>query len=202
MRGLLVAVLVSLSLSPAMTAGVFASEVGRAETGYASWYGARFQGRPTANGETFDTNQLTAAHKTLPFDSIVRVTNLENDRSVVVRINDRGPFVEDRIIDLSRAAADAIGLTAAGVGMVRIDVLHLQEESKLRTIQVGSYSMRTNAQGVADQLREGGFSPVIQQVANRRLYRVLLQEVPESEVGRYRRDLARLGYRDVLVRLK
>ncbi|MFP4301511.1 MAG: septal ring lytic transglycosylase RlpA family protein [Spirochaetaceae bacterium] len=183
-------------------ATVAAADVEIEESGYASWYGGHFQGRMTANGETFDTNQLTAAHRTLPFNSVVRVTNVENERSVVVRINDRGPFVENRIIDLSRAAADAIGLTAAGVGMVRLEVLHLQRETELRTIQVGSYSVRDNAVEVAEKLRKGDFSPVIQQIANRRVYRVLIQGVPDSEVDSYRQSLRELGFPEVLVRSK
>lgn len=184
------------------TGFLLASDVEAVETGYASWYGGHFQGRLTANGETFDTNQLTAAHRTLPFNSIVRVTNVKTDRSVVVRINDRGPFVEGRIIDLSRAAADAIGLTGAGVGMVRLEVLHLQRETELRSIQVGSYSQRENADAAAGRLREGGFAPVIQQVANRRVYRVLIQGVPESEIDTHRERLGNLGFPQVLVKSK
>ncbi len=194
--------LLLLLLSFFALSSVAASDVDVVQTGYASWYGGHFQGRMTANGETFDTNQLTAAHRTLPFNSIVRVTNVRNERSVVVRINDRGPFVENRIIDLSRAAADAIGLTAAGVGMVRLEVLHLQRETELRTIQVGSYSVRSNASAVADTLREGGLSPVIQQVANRKVYRVLIQSVPEGEVDSYRERLRDLGFPQVLVKSK
>lgn len=90
------------------------------ETGEASWYGPGFAGRATANGETFDPNLLTAAHPTLPFDTRVRVTLVATGQSVVVRINDRGPFARGRIIDLSRAAADQIGLVAIGVGDVRL----------------------------------------------------------------------------------
>ncbi|WP_298613022.1 septal ring lytic transglycosylase RlpA family protein [uncultured Thermosynechococcus sp.] len=92
-------------------------------TGLASWYGPGFHGARTANGERFDQDALTAAHRTLPFGTRVRVTNLQNGRSVVVRINDRGPFTGGREIDLSRGAAAAIGLIGAGVGPVRIDVL-------------------------------------------------------------------------------
>lgn len=88
----------------------------------ASWYGPNFVGRPTANGETFDPGQLTAAHKTLPFDTRVRVTNLDNGRAVVVRINDRGPFKPGRIIDLSRAGAEAIGLVGSGLARVRVEL--------------------------------------------------------------------------------
>ncbi|UCF96601.1 MAG: septal ring lytic transglycosylase RlpA family protein, partial [Spirochaetaceae bacterium] len=93
------------------------------QQGLASWYGGKFQGRQTASGEIFDTNKFTAAHKTLAFGTIVKVTNLENEKSTVVRINDRGPFIPGRIIDLSRAAAAAIGLAGQGVAEVRIEVL-------------------------------------------------------------------------------
>ena len=93
------------------------------KTGIASWYGPNFDGKPTANGETFDQWQASAAHKTLPLPSIVRVTNLENGRSLVVRINDRGPFVRGRIIDLSRAAAEAIDMIGPGTAPVVIRVV-------------------------------------------------------------------------------
>lgn len=93
------------------------------EVGLASWYGDQFHGRPTATGERFDMNQLTAAHKTLPLPGLVEVTNLANGRSVVLRVNDRGPFVDGRIIDLSRGAADALDLRRAGVGQVRVRYL-------------------------------------------------------------------------------
>jgi rare lipoprotein A len=92
-------------------------------TGLASWYGDQFHGRPTATGERFDMNALTAAHKTLPLPGLVEVTNLANGRRVVLRVNDRGPFVDSRIIDLSRAAADALDLRRAGVGEVRVRYL-------------------------------------------------------------------------------
>ena len=92
------------------------------QQGLASWYGPNFAGRPTANGEVFDPGRLTAAHKELPFDTRVRVTNVANGRSVVVRINDRGPFKPGRIIDLSRAGAEAIGLIASGVASVRVEL--------------------------------------------------------------------------------
>ncbi len=86
----------------------------------ASWYGPGFAGRHTANGEIFNPGELTAAHRTLPFNTRVQVTNVSTGQSVVVRINDRGPFKDNRIIDLSRAAADVIGLTGAGVAEVEI----------------------------------------------------------------------------------
>ena len=93
------------------------------ETGLASWYGDQFHGRPTATGERFDMNALTAAHKTLPLPGLVEVTNLANGRRIVARVNDRGPFVDGRIIDLSRGAADALDLRRAGVGEVRVRYL-------------------------------------------------------------------------------
>ena len=92
-------------------------------TGIASWYGPNFHGKPTANGERYDMDAMTAAHKTLPLPSLVRVTNLENGRSIVVRLNDRGPFVDDRIIDMSRAGARALGFLEKGLARVRVENL-------------------------------------------------------------------------------
>jgi rare lipoprotein A len=97
--------------------------VAESATGLASWYGRRFHGRPTASGHPFDMAGLTAAHLTLPFGTRVRVTNLANGRSVVVTINDRGPYVKPRIIDLSRAAAERLGFLDDGVTKVRLDIL-------------------------------------------------------------------------------
>ncbi|MAK64487.1 MAG: hypothetical protein CMF75_07075 [Maricaulis sp.] len=93
------------------------------EVGIASWYGPNFHGRSTANGENFDQNLMTAAHTTLPIPSIAEVTNLENGRSIIVRINDRGPFVDDRIIDLSRAAATELDYIGSGLARVRVRYL-------------------------------------------------------------------------------
>ncbi|NJK99168.1 MAG: septal ring lytic transglycosylase RlpA family protein [Spirulinaceae cyanobacterium SM2_1_0] len=93
------------------------------QSGMASWYGPGFHGRRSASGERFNQNALTAAHRTLPFGTQVRVTNVNNGRSVVVRINDRGPFVGGRVIDLSRAAASSIGMLGSGVAPVRVEVL-------------------------------------------------------------------------------
>jgi rare lipoprotein A len=93
------------------------------QQGRVSWYGPGFHGRTTANGEIFDTHQLTMAHRSLPFGSEVLVTNLENGRSVVLRVNDRGPYVRGRIADLSRAAADELGFADDGVVKARIELL-------------------------------------------------------------------------------
>ncbi|MDN5277950.1 MAG: rare lipoprotein [Clostridiales bacterium] len=98
------------------TAGIY-------QTGIASWYGAEYQGLPTASGEAFDRNSMTAAHKELPFQTWVEVTNLENGRQVTVRINDRGPFVAGRIIDLSEKAADELGMKNAGLAQVSLKIV-------------------------------------------------------------------------------
>jgi rare lipoprotein A len=93
------------------------------QEGLASYYSQDFQGRKTADGETFDNSKLTAAHRTYPFGTIVRVTNLTTDAAVEVRINDRGPVKQERVIDLTLAAAKAIGIDRAGLGRVRLDVV-------------------------------------------------------------------------------
>ncbi len=92
------------------------------ETGIASWYGPYFHGKSTANGETYDMNALTAAHKTLPMPVNVRVTNLDNGRSIVLKVNDRGPFVSGRIIDVSRRGAQLLGFSSAGTALVRVQI--------------------------------------------------------------------------------
>lgn len=119
--------------SPRFTASREAEAVPRGsyssfEEGIASYYSEEFHGRKTSNGETFDMNKLTAAHKTLPFNSVVRVTNRDNGKSVVVRINDRGPFVDERIIDLSLAGARAIGIVGTGTAPVILEVLEFGPE--------------------------------------------------------------------------
>ena len=102
------------------------------EEGVASYYADEFHGRKTSNGETFDMNKLTAAHRALPFNSVVKVTNLANGMSVIVRINDRGPFVEDRIIDLSLAGAKAIDMIGTGTASVTLEVLEFGPEAENR----------------------------------------------------------------------
>ncbi len=112
--------------SPYQIKGVWyypAEDYGYSETGIASWYGPNFHGKKTANGETYNQNDLTAAHRTLPMPSAVRVTNLENGRSLVLRINDRGPFARGRIIDVSRRGAQLLGFERNGVAKVRVDIL-------------------------------------------------------------------------------
>lgn len=119
--------------------------------GIASWYGSEFGGRPTANGEIFDPNALTAAHKTLPLPSLVRVTNLENNRTLVLRVNDRGPFVGDRLIDISRRGARDLGFMKKGTARVRVEVLEresrLLKQQTLAAARGGKPSVRAAPRG-------------------------------------------------------
>ena len=104
---------------------------GYTKTGIASWYGQKFHGHLTANGEVYNMFAMSAAHKTLPLPSFVRVTNLENGKQAVVRVNDRGPFHNNRVIDLSYAAAMKLGVLSTGTAKVKLDVLHVDEEGVL-----------------------------------------------------------------------
>lgn len=104
------------------------------ETGIASWYGPDFHGKYTANGEIFDQNEVSAAHRTLPMPSFVRVTNLDNGRSLVVRVNDRGPFAHSRIIDLSRRAAQLLGIEQQGTARVKVEIM--AEESRVLAMRL------------------------------------------------------------------
>lgn len=146
---------------------------GYRESGQASWYGKKFQGRLTANQEIFDMYKLTAAHKTLPLPSYVRVVNRHNGKSVVVRVNDRGPFVEGRIIDLSYAAAKQIGMAEIGVAPVTIEVLGWSDSQSSKTvakakskkrsnyIQVDTYPSRDSALNAVRRLESNNLSPFI-----------------------------------------
>lgn len=134
------------------------------EEGIASWYGGDdgFEGKPTASGEIYDSSLLTAAHRELPLGTIVDVASLENGRSVRVRINDRGPFIKGRVIDLSRAAADRLDLIGPGTGRVRLTVLQAGIEppeisvSGLWAVQIGSFADAGNARRHADRARATG----------------------------------------------
>ncbi len=116
------------------------------ETGIASWYGDQFHGRYTANGEVFDMNSVSAAHRTLPLPSMVRVTNLANGRSLVLRVNDRGPFARGRIIDLSRRAAQLLGYENQGTAKVRVQFLTRESEQAVAALQGGGSGV-ANASG-------------------------------------------------------
>ncbi|MCF2946776.1 septal ring lytic transglycosylase RlpA family protein [Paraglaciecola aquimarina] len=107
------------------------SGLGYTDTGQASWYGQKFHGHKTSNGEIYDMYQMSAAHKTLPLPSYARITNLDNGKQVVVRVNDRGPFHFNRIVDLSYAAALKLDILKTGVGNVKLDVIHVSPEGKI-----------------------------------------------------------------------
>lgn len=136
------------------------SAEGYAETGVASWYGKKFHGRLTANGERYDMHGRTGAHKTLPFGTIVRVTNLKNGKSADVRINDRGPFVHGRVIDLTKTLAVELDFINEGTARVRLEALGRPKpsvgsknlEATGFTWQVGSFSSRQNALGLVHKL--------------------------------------------------
>jgi rare lipoprotein A len=116
----------SLPASPpdaAETEGEPPADNAHVEIGRASWYGREFQGRRTANGERFDRRRMTAAHPTLPLDTVVKVTNLRNGKSVEVRVNDRGPYRKGRVIDLSAKAAEELGMKSRGIALVKIEVV-------------------------------------------------------------------------------
>jgi rare lipoprotein A len=123
--------------------------------GIASWYGSDFHGRSTSSGEIYDMYQLTCAHNTLPLGTTVMVTNLENGKSIELKVNDRGPFVKDRIIDLSYAAAKILGIWEKGTAFVKVEGIGpLIEQVQWFTLQVGSFIDETNARKLADELRK------------------------------------------------
>jgi rare lipoprotein A len=131
------------------------------ETGIASWYGPGFHGKLTANGEIFDETELTAAHKTLPLPSIVRVTNLENGRSLIVRVNDRGPYAHSRIIDMSKRSAELLGFRNKGVAKVRVQVL----DAESRMVEQAARSGRDTGGMEIAMNRPGYKSPQVQQAS-------------------------------------
>jgi len=133
---------------------------GYTEEGNASWYGVPFHGRHASNGETYDMYKLTAAHRTLPFETMVLVTNLNNGKSTVVRITDRGPFVDNRIIDLSLAAAREVDSVGPGVVPVRVEVLGgVDPTAGFFTVQVGAFRDPANAERLRDRLN-ASYSPI------------------------------------------
>jgi rare lipoprotein A len=134
--------------------------VGYTEEGNASWYGNPFHGRHASNGEIYDMYKLTAAHRTLPFETMVRVTNLNNGKSTTVRITDRGPFIANRVIDLSLAAAREIESIGPGVVPVRLEVLgNVDVTAGFFTVQVGAFKDPTNAERLRDRLN-ASYSPI------------------------------------------
>jgi len=157
--------------------------IGYVERGVASWYGPGFHGRKTANGETYDMHQLTAAHRTLPLGSVVQVRSLTSGRAVTVRVNDRGPFAKGRILDLSQAGAQALGMVGNGTDQVEIRVVAYRGRPGAMgflRVQVASFAEQANAQALAGRLR-GSYTDV----------RVEAVELPGG--WRYRVHVGRFG---------
>jgi len=162
-------------------------EIRNGETGLASWYGHPYHGRPAANGEIYDMEGFTAAHRTLPFGTRVRVVNLTNGKTVDVRITDRGPFVENRIIDVSHAAAGAIGLIGPGVARVRLDILSVPATTSAQSwyaVQTGAFRDQDHAEQVRATLeREYGSARAVFRPGNPPLWRVLVGRAPSESAA-------------------
>jgi len=124
------------------------------EVGVASWYGHPYHGRPTASGEIYDMEQMTAAHRTLPFGTVLRVESLVNEKTTQVRVNDRGPFVQNRIIDLSHAAAQAIAMP--GIANVRLQVISMPatRAAPLYAVQIGAFPQRADAEKLMKEMQQ------------------------------------------------
>jgi len=166
------------------------SASGFVEKGVASWYGKKFHGRKTSNGEIYDMYAMTAAHKTLPMNVHLKVTNLDNGRFTVVRVNDRGPFVKSRIIDLSYSAANELGVVGPGTANVRIEALGYQDQAPAGSlphytqpesyevgpfmVQVGAFTVKENAERLAAKLKGqyGSSSVATGWVNGQKFYRV------------------------------
>jgi rare lipoprotein A len=147
------------------------------EVGVASWYGHPYHGRASASGEIYDMEQMTAAHRTLPFGTWVRVFNLDNDKTVAVRINDRGPFVDNRVIDLSHAAARAIGMIGPGLARVRLEIMATPAAvtSGFYAVQVGAFQVRANAERLrAEMEARYGSARMVLRSGEPPLWRVLV----------------------------
>jgi rare lipoprotein A len=193
---------------------VLSSSVGYWERGVASWYGPGFHKVRTSMGEPYDMYGMTAAHKTLPLPAYVQVTNLQNGRSVVVRVNDRGPFVGNRIIDLSYTAAAKLDMLHNGTAMVEVrtidpatppvltasNVADAAVPSPALFVQAGAFSDPANAQRMAEKLRGGSYGKVFvrdDQIAGRRMYRVRIGPVRDvAEFDRVVAALERAGISD------
>lgn len=204
MRGPLATLLSAVLISVAVLAGTSACAAGKAPTlkpgkvadrGIASWYGPKFHGRRTANGEVYDMEAMTAAHKTLPFGTVVEVYNRDNGRSVEVRINDRGPFIRGRVIDLSRAAAREIGLIGPGTARVEVVVVTAPgvPQGEGYTVQVGAFKDEARAQALTRELR--GQFPDVRLLSGAEWHRVQVGRFKtERRAHKMRKKLRKSGF--------
>lgn len=173
---------------------------GYREKGLASWYGSKFHGRKTSSGEPYDLYKATAAHKTLPLPTYAEVTNLDNGRKVVVKVNDRGPFHSDRIIDLSYAAAVKIGIVEQGTGRVEVRALTFDDEgpdmrlSGDTWLQAGAFKSKDSARNLEQALSSNGVRPVDVKRAGG-LYKVMVGPFKKSgELNEMSWKIVELGY--------
>jgi rare lipoprotein A len=170
--------------------------LGYTETGLASWYGHPYHGRPAADGEIYDMEQMTAAHRTLPFNTWVRVYDLDTNKNVDLRVIDRGPFVDGRVIDISHAAARAIDMIGPGTARVRVEVIRLPEvlEPAVFAVQVGAFRDRRNAERVRNEMEARyGAARLVMRAGEPPVWRVLVgsettQDEAISLAGRIRRE--------------
>jgi rare lipoprotein A len=176
------------------------------ETGVASWYGPEFHGRATSSREVFDMNDMTAAHRSLPFGTYLMVTNLANERSAVVRVNDRGPFVRGRIIDLSYAAARILGVVGPGTARVRLEILKGFKapgpSSRAAVwVQVGAFSVQENAYAIERRLEKTFPGVVVSRFRTDKgtYFRVRVKSV-EDEVKLLAQRLAAEGHPVIIIR--
>jgi len=159
---------------------------GHTETGIASWYGHPYHGRPAANGEIYDMEKMTAAHRTLPFNTWVRVYDLDNNKTTEVRIIDRGPFIDGRIIDLSHAAAREIEMIGPGVARVLIEVIRTPPNvtPALFAVQVGAFRNKGSAEGLRQRMADRyGAARLLQRPENPDIWRVLVGAEPTEEAA-------------------
>ncbi len=185
---------------------VLSSGMGYVERGVASWYGPGFDKVPTSSGETYDMHGMSAAHKTLPLPAYVRVTNLQNGRSVVVRVNDRGPFVGNRIIDLSYSAAVKLDMLRNGTAMVEVRSIDIAPAdgtpptSAPLFIQAGAFADPANADRLVTRLHGANYGEVFvksDEIAGRKMYRVRIGPVRDvAEFDRVVAALERAGVHD------
>lgn len=183
-------------------------EIRYRETGIASWYGEDFHGRKTANGETYDMHAMTAAHRTLPFNTRVRVTNLDNGRKTELRINDRGPFVPGRIIDLSRSGAKELEMLGPGTAKVLVEAVGFAPGAALSlegtySIQLGAFLERDNAYRFREDLakRHPHVRVVLWETHTKRFYRVRLGAFrTEEQARRYQENLRQESLSGFVVR--
>lgn len=177
---------------------------GHVQTGLASWYGPDFHGKETSSKEIYNMYDMTAAHKSLPFGTHVMVTNLENGKSVMVRINDRGPFVKGRIIDLSYSAARILDMVDQGVARVRIEVVeHLSppKSSQLFSVQVGAFVFRENAEDLKRRLERDHEDVYITlfKTSNQTYYRVRIKAKSMDSANKIAQDLYKRGYAVIIL---